>query len=494
MYNRQKSGRGIENDMNQEMLPDRRKALLFNAAFYTSAAVLLVILCLFCFYRLGDRAIYDADEARHGASAYEMIQSGEWIITTYKGTPDYWNLKPPLSEWAICTFFAIFGYTKASFRAYSAVSMFLCVVLLFVWSWRRSGKAGSLFTLLAMLAINPLWMFHCARAGDANALFLLFCTISTICLAEAFDRNPKYLILSCFSASMAFLTKSFHAVILVVEMFASLFILHKQIRISKSLVLYSIAALVLPTGIWALLRYRCDGTAFLSEMLFTDVLHRSATTIEGHIGGPAFYVDFLLSDLGVLACMAAIPAGVLLLKKLSSHHIILALSIFVPLLVFSAAKTKIEWYIYSAFPAISLLAGDGIQRVIDSQHRSFNKWLAVSIPVFVALLATYHSAYGILISPVVPDPVQEALEICLDRTDETHSHTIYLDLRDNEKESWSASRYLTIQLAGDCLPGDGSIEDWKNDTDALLFTTDDSSSASEGKIIRSFEGYCLLSH
>ena len=163
-----------------------------------------------------------------------------------------------------------------------------------------------------------------------------------------------------------------------------------------------------------------------------------------------------------------------------------------PLFLFSVAKTKLEWYVYSVFPAIALLGGDGIQKLADSEQKWIYKGLALCIPVFIATLTTYHSAYGIMIVPVAKDPVQSALEVCLDREDETSSHTIYLDLSDNEYETWSQARYLTIQLAGDGHPGNGTIEDWKNDKGALLFTTEDSASASEGQIIRSFEGYCLL--
>ena len=133
-----------------------RKKMLLNAAFYICAALLFTVLAMFCFYRLGDKPIYDFDEARHGASAYEMMQSGEWIVTTYQGTPDYWNLKPPLSEWIICAFFALFGYTKTAFRAYAAISVFVCVVMLFIWSWKQIGKCGALFTVRALLAITPL--------------------------------------------------------------------------------------------------------------------------------------------------------------------------------------------------------------------------------------------------------------------------------------------------------------------------------------------------
>lgn len=51
------------------------------------------------FTNLGETGISDCDEARHGINAYEMMQSGDYVVTTYRGEPDYWNLKPPLTDY-----------------------------------------------------------------------------------------------------------------------------------------------------------------------------------------------------------------------------------------------------------------------------------------------------------------------------------------------------------------------------------------------------------
>jgi len=36
------------------------------------------------------------DEARQAINAMEMVQSGNWLVTTYDGEPETWNTKPPL--------------------------------------------------------------------------------------------------------------------------------------------------------------------------------------------------------------------------------------------------------------------------------------------------------------------------------------------------------------------------------------------------------------
>ena len=54
-----------------------------------------------CFRCLDVAYVSSWDEARHGISAYEMMQNGNYIVNTFGYEPDYWNLKPPLSFYGI---------------------------------------------------------------------------------------------------------------------------------------------------------------------------------------------------------------------------------------------------------------------------------------------------------------------------------------------------------------------------------------------------------
>ena len=69
--------------------------------WYNNSVLWILILGLFCginvFFLLGNVPVEAWDEARHGVSAYEMLVSHAWIVNTYRGEVDYWNLKPPLS-------------------------------------------------------------------------------------------------------------------------------------------------------------------------------------------------------------------------------------------------------------------------------------------------------------------------------------------------------------------------------------------------------------
>src|SRR5258705_5418092 len=69
------------------------------------------------------------DEKRYEVSALEMYRSGDWIVTTYGGVPDYENLKPPLAVWLMSGSLSIFGVGPFALRFPSACAAVLYVIL-----------------------------------------------------------------------------------------------------------------------------------------------------------------------------------------------------------------------------------------------------------------------------------------------------------------------------------------------------------------------------
>ena len=82
------------------------------------------------FFKLGNGAVCQADEATHGVNAYEMAQNDEWLVNTYKYDTDYFNSKPPLSLWMIMISYKLFGYTPFALRFASALFGFASCVLI----------------------------------------------------------------------------------------------------------------------------------------------------------------------------------------------------------------------------------------------------------------------------------------------------------------------------------------------------------------------------
>lgn len=70
-------------------------------AGWVALAATTLLTAFFCFWRLGADTILGFDEGRHAVNALEMYRNKDWIISTYNGEIDYFNLKLPLSMYMI---------------------------------------------------------------------------------------------------------------------------------------------------------------------------------------------------------------------------------------------------------------------------------------------------------------------------------------------------------------------------------------------------------
>ena len=66
----------------------QKKNLWQDALYWVLLLALLTAGGFLLFTNLGETGISDCDEARHGINAYEMMQSGDYVVTTYRGEPD----------------------------------------------------------------------------------------------------------------------------------------------------------------------------------------------------------------------------------------------------------------------------------------------------------------------------------------------------------------------------------------------------------------------
>lgn len=46
-----------------------------------------------------------------------MIQNDDYLVHTYEGELDYWNLKPPFSYWVVALGYRLFGYNRLDFAS-----------------------------------------------------------------------------------------------------------------------------------------------------------------------------------------------------------------------------------------------------------------------------------------------------------------------------------------------------------------------------------------
>lgn len=317
------------------------------------------------FIHLTDTQLFDWDESRHGISAIEMISNNNYLINTYGFTPDYWSLKPILSYIPMILGMKVFGESIFGLRIVSVVASMVTFGLLTFTGYRLQGYALAL-TTASIYSCWPVYMiFHGARSGDPDAVYILwYVTAITLLICKKEITPNDYLTAGIFCA-LAFLTKSFHAVTLGLTL--SIFALIDFKAINNRVKAFSFLAIGtgVPVLIWAILRWKYDQFSFLGRMIGTDIIQRSSEAIEGHSAPWYFYFEYIwhesqywliISGAGLifLAMSKRIEGLIAYAPSPSAKLTKILVTAAAPIVLFSIAKTKLTWYVSPSLPFISL--------------------------------------------------------------------------------------------------------------------------------------------
>lgn len=327
--------------------------------------ILILIFMYVSNRNLNVATVANSDEARHGISAYEMLQTGNWIENTFNYEKDLWNLKPPLSFWAEAASMKLFGYSIWAFRLPSVIAFMVMFFVISRFILKRYGKLACAFFMVLFIAFDDFFFAHFGRSGDADAIYGLFYILSLLCLYEygSLDGPVAKLNLSAFSASMAFLAKSFHAVVLYLILLIYVFAIRKSKPLKWKTVLITFVCASLPIIIWAAWRYSYDGIAFLGSMFSTDVTDR----VSGYNKNPVEYAKWL----GTIVFywmprmyVAVLGTGLLVLlregffqKREKNAILFWSLSLGIPLIVYVSSFAKANWYFLPFMIVLCMSAG-----------------------------------------------------------------------------------------------------------------------------------------
>ena len=339
---------------------------LFEKYYWIFFAAGALVLAFYCFRCLDVQYVDSWDEARHGVNAYEMIQNGDYIQHTYNYRVDDWNLKPSISYWGIVLGFKLFGYSVFGLRFTSALSYLLAGIACALFA-RRYSKETSLLVLGFFCANERPLSAHLARAGDADSIYLLFFTLAMLAMLSV-KKNHKNVYLCGLMFSLAFLTKSWHAGMIMAIGGICLLANGEMLRFKKKEWGGFLLSVFVPLLLWFGWRFTKDGLFFLKNMIEVDLLARTGSTnFEGHQFPFSFYYDMVFGAEGfiyrwqLLICVVGILCGLLYMwRKKAWNRILLEqgggilLWFLLPFLGFSAIGTKLIWYCYPCTVPLAL--------------------------------------------------------------------------------------------------------------------------------------------
>ncbi|MBU5487377.1 glycosyltransferase family 39 protein [Clostridium sp. MSJ-8] len=442
--------------------------------------LLFLVLAFITFYNLGEFKVNDWDEARHGVSAYEMLKNKNYIINTYNYENDYWNLKPPISFWMIMLSYKLFGTTIFTMRLYSALSIIILAICVVLFIKKKYDKFTAITWLFLFCCCAPIYYSHMGRNGDADAIALLFLTIAMLSMLKI-NTNVKNLYLAGFFFALVFLTKSWHSLSIVA--IGGLFLiatgLIKKLKLKEWI--YFLLSFIVPIGAWGILRYCNDGSKFFVNMVQYDLLKRTSTGIEGNGQNFFYYFKYLIThNLFQATSIVILVIGfILLFKKVKNSKtktsilnkndtIGYLLWIFVPLILFSLAKTKLDWYIIPIMIPVLIVASIIFSEIIKNSNQNKILFRVISL-VFIALnLLNFIKIVNYINNPL-KDSLQDFITNEVSTNTDLKGDNAYIDV---DTSNWSQSLLFLGEIEMDFKCNDGGISSYlKDNSKSVLITT-----------------------
>ena len=343
------------------------------------AGVVLAVAAFNLAFRVGNELVQVWDESLFAITAAEMASSGDWIGTTFLGSLDYYNSKPPLHVWLVALSFKVLGPGIVPLRLPAMAAAWLTVGVLMWWAGRVFGRAVGVTAGLVLATCYGFLYVHSGRSGNSDALFTLLVLLTVVTLWAARDHPWRRVWLGVV-VGLVFMVKGMGilmpAIIISGVELGSWRRWRERPR-ARWLPLGVAAALfggvVAP---WAVARWQVDGWRFFEAMFFHDFVERASTVLEGHEGAPYYYLyflqkhhyDWLLAALVAVACLPARRTRVTtLIAGPDRFTAVLLASWFAGTFVLpSVVATKLGWYLNSFYPLFAL----GVAVVIVAAWRA----------------------------------------------------------------------------------------------------------------------------
>jgi 4-amino-4-deoxy-L-arabinose transferase-like glycosyltransferase len=195
------------------------KDLILNFKPYKYIWIFLIVALIAApiFLHLDSKPLREWDEARNAINAFEMSQTGNFLVKTYNYQADLWETKPPLLVWLQAIGFKLFGYNELAVRLPSAIATFgICIFMVF---WFYKNFKLSIIGIFAAFIIVSSWGYmheHASRTGDHDALLICFTILALFNIFQYFETNQsEYLYKFFILFTLAVFTKSIVVLLIV---------------------------------------------------------------------------------------------------------------------------------------------------------------------------------------------------------------------------------------------------------------------------------------
>lgn len=310
------------------------------------------------FFQLGSYPLLDPDEPVYAQTPREMMAAGDLLSPRIYG--DFWYDKPPMYYWLVAAAAKVFGMSEFAARLPSALFAVTGALFLFFSISRLFSLRVGFFS--ALVLVTSLEYFYLGKAAVTDMTLNLCLMISLLSFLE-----KRYLRFYLFAA-LAVMTKGpiglfFPAVIA----FLHILLMNRWNELPKMLIVQGTILFAAVAAPWYLLMSYYHGSAFIETFLgFHNV---TRFTSPEHASGAVWYYFIPVLLVGCFpwtpilfqSFWSALTSN-RQERPLLMFFLIWAAVVFV---FFSLSATKLVSYILPMFPAVSVIIGSYIVRMID---------------------------------------------------------------------------------------------------------------------------------
>lgn len=340
--------------------------------------LLFILSFILIFPNLGKNHLIPYDEAIYAKIARNMVESGEYMFMEWKPTA-VWFEKPPLYIWMTSLFMKFLGVSPLAARLPSAVTGLATVMMVYFAGKKMFNKTVGFLSAFVLLTTTQYLYYSRTAMTDVTTTFFITASLLSYLFIRG-RRGNLYWLLPGALAGFAVMTKGVvgllpFPIILLCELYL---LLTNQSKFSFKFfgpllfMFLGWGAVALP---WHIYMYRSLGREFLRQYIGYHVWDRAVTAIEDKGRPFTWYFIVLKVSMRVwfLALFAALPAAVRkAFKKQRVYAFLLIWSLFV-FLFFSAAKSKLVWYVMPLYPALAFVLGAFIDSFLKFIMRRFKK-------------------------------------------------------------------------------------------------------------------------
>lgn len=307
-------------------------------------------------FRLGSVLLFDVDEAVFAEATKEMVQSGDYLSTTYNGEPRY--DKPIFFYWMMALSYKIFGINEFGARFPSALAGCLLAAALFFFVRHYLDRTKAVYAVLSMV-LSVYYLIY-SRSAVTDMVLTLFITLSLFCFYLSISRDKRFIYGYYSFSALAFLTKGLIGIVFPGAIAIIFLWLTEGFGGLRKIINFRAALLFLLIGVpWYAAEYAVKGNEFIDQFFIKHHFKRYTEVISGHKG--PFYYYFAALIIGLFPWVAFLPAGIRKIFK-DKDPLLIFSGIWMGFIIifFSFATTKLPDYILSAIPAASILIACGM--------------------------------------------------------------------------------------------------------------------------------------